>query len=116
LDLLLETHIVVRWQTDDPRLGETARVAIRAAPRLVASAASAREAATRISQGKLTLPEPFESGVEALGAERLPIAFDHAQGTVALPWHRMAYLRGMACRSCRLDHRRICVHCARAAR
>ncbi len=49
--------------------------------------ASAWEAAIKIGQGRLRLPEPFERGVTASGFLPLPITFEHAETLARLPWH-----------------------------
>jgi PIN domain nuclease of toxin-antitoxin system len=87
LNLLLDTHAFVWWRARDPRLGEVARAMIAAADRIIVSAASAWEAAIKISQGKLKLPEPFDVAAEASGVERIPVTFEHAKGVIGLPWH-----------------------------
>jgi PIN domain nuclease of toxin-antitoxin system len=89
LNLLLDTHAFIWWRARDARLSEGARGAIASADRVIVSAASAWEAAIKISQGKLKLPEPFAAAAEASGVERIPVTFEHAQGVIGLPWpHR----------------------------
>lgn len=89
MSLLLDTHAFVWWRAQDRRLGEAACRAIADAERIFVSAASAWEAAIKISKGKLKLPEPFEQGAKESGFGHLAITFDHAQGVIDLPWlHR----------------------------
>lgn len=85
--LLLDTHVFLWWQVDDPRLSQDARDAIASAELACVSVASAWEAAIKIALGRLTLPAPFEQGVVEAGFERLGIAFAHAEALVTLPQH-----------------------------
>jgi PIN domain nuclease of toxin-antitoxin system len=85
--LLLDTHVLLWWSTDSPRLQESARDAIRSAGRVVVSAASAWEAAIKAGSGKLTLNVPFEAVAEVNGFEKLPITFAHAAAVATLPEH-----------------------------
>jgi PIN domain nuclease of toxin-antitoxin system len=87
LNLLLDTHALIWWRVGDRRLGEAARRAIATADRVVVSAASAWEAAIKVSTGKLKLPEAFEAAASAGGIERIPVTFEHARGVADLPWH-----------------------------
>lgn len=87
MSLLLDTHAFVWWRAEDRRLGETARRTIARSHRVFVSAASAWEAAIKLSKGKLKLPESFTRGAEASGFSRLPVTFEHAQGVIDLPWH-----------------------------
>ena len=70
---------------DDPRLGEAAREAIAEAAAVFVSAASAWEAAIKISLGRLELPDRFATGVEESGFEPLPVTFTHAEAVERLP-------------------------------
>jgi PIN domain nuclease of toxin-antitoxin system len=85
--LLLDTHVFLWWRTNDPRLSAAAREAIATDPIVFVSAASAWEAAIKIALGRLTLPEPFSSGVNLSGFRRLAISFEHAETAAALPRH-----------------------------
>ena len=85
--LLLDTHVVLWWRTNDARLNAAAREQIARSPLVLVSAASAWEVAIKMSLGRLTLPEPFANGVSASGFQRLPVAFEHAEAAGALPDH-----------------------------
>ena len=69
------------------RTDTAATSALRPTPYSSFSAASAWEAAVKISQGKLKLPEAFGADLEAFGVERLPVTFARAKGVIDLPWH-----------------------------
>jgi PIN domain nuclease of toxin-antitoxin system len=85
--LLLDTHIVLWWSTDSPRLRAEARDAIRDAVQVMVSAASVWEAAIKAGTGKLTISVPFSAVAEVNGSEKLPITFEHAAAVAALPEH-----------------------------
>ena len=85
--LLLDTHVLIWWRAEPGRLKTTARTAIAETDLVFVSAASAWEAALKISLGKLRLPEPFSTGVVDSGFEKLSITFEHAERAAALPQH-----------------------------
>lgn len=64
-----------------------AREVIANADVVFVSAASAWEAAIKASLGKLSIPAPFETGIDASGFERLDVTFPHAAEVANLPWH-----------------------------
>ncbi len=86
--LLLDSHALLWWLADDPRLGIRAREAIEdpdVLPRF--SAASVWEFAIKRAARKLSLPERL---LEALGDEgfvELPVSSRHALLAAALPPH-----------------------------
>jgi PIN domain nuclease of toxin-antitoxin system len=92
--LLLDTHALVWWWTDDPRLPRAAREAIAEPDNLVlVSAASAWEIATKHRLGKWTAVAPLVEGfAELLRRSRfaaLPITGAQALLAGTLDWaHR----------------------------
>lgn len=81
--LLLDTHALLWWFTDDPRLSMAARDAIGdEANEILVSAASAWEIATKHRLGKLDQASEavsrFNELVLADGFSPLPISHDHA--------------------------------------
>lgn len=85
--LLLDTCILIWWRADDPRLGATARRAIREASEVFVSAVAAWEISIKTSIGKLVVPELISSALPALGLIELPITIAHAERAGALPAH-----------------------------
>ncbi len=83
---LLDTHALLWWLTDDPRLGAAARKAI-ANPQneVYVSSASGWEVAIKSALGKLRAPHDLQSLVGAQGFTSLSITFDHAEQAGALP-------------------------------
>jgi PIN domain nuclease of toxin-antitoxin system len=101
--LLLDTHVVLWWRTNDPRLAADVRSEISVAPLVLVSAASAWEVAIKIALGRLVLPEPFANGVDASGFQRLPVAFEHAEAAGSLPDHHRDPFDRMLVAQCKLE-------------
>ncbi len=92
MNLLLDTHILLRWLADEPSLGDRARGAIADARNGVwVSAASAWEVAIKSSLGRLHLPGPAAEVLPTALADNdfspLPISVDHALRVSELPRH-----------------------------
>lgn len=87
MNLLLDSHIILWWLADDPRLSPKARALIENADEAFVSAATAWELAIKASLGKLKMPEGFIETVEKEGFQHLPITPEHAMAVKNLPWH-----------------------------
>jgi len=87
LNLLLDSHIILWWLADDPRLSAKARRLIERAAEAYVSAATTWELALKASLGKLRMPQGFVETVEAEGFLHLPIQPVHAMAVKELPWH-----------------------------
>lgn len=85
--LLLDTHVVLWWRLDSPRLQPSVRREISDAEHVLVSAASAWEVAIKIAQGRLRLKEAFATHVEASGFDELPVTFRHAARFEVVPRH-----------------------------
>jgi PIN domain nuclease of toxin-antitoxin system len=83
--LLLDTHVFLWWRAEPSRLAVEVRERIASADMVFVSAASAWEAAIKVSLGRLELPDTIEAGVLASGFERLLITFAHAERAAGLP-------------------------------
>jgi PIN domain nuclease of toxin-antitoxin system len=84
--LLLDTHVFLWWLADDRRLGAAEREAIRDSENDVyLSAASVWEIVIKQALGRLRTPEPASAAALRLGLQPLPITFEHAEATSALP-------------------------------
>lgn len=84
--LLLDTHALLWWLADDPRLGESARALIADATNQVfISAASAWEISIKTALGKLDAPSDLDNVVEEEGFDKLSISFFHGQRAGSLP-------------------------------
>lgn len=86
--LLLDTHALLWWLTDDPALSAPAREAI-ADPtnEPLVSTASVWEIAIKRSLGKITAPDDLPSRITDEGLPWLPISADHAWQVRELPLH-----------------------------
>lgn len=81
--LLLDTHALLWWWTDDKQLSATARQAISEESNTVlVSAASVWEISTKFRLGKLAIAEAalrqFQALIDADGFEHLPISWRHS--------------------------------------
>jgi len=105
MKLLLDTHALLWWFTDDPRLSQRAREALQdETNEIFVSAASAWEIATKQRLGKLIgLPDPaghFAALVDADGFQHLSVSFRHSlrAGGYDVP-HRDPFDRMLAAQS-----------------
>ncbi len=105
MKLLLDTHALLWWFTDDPKLASAARNAIAdEANEILVSAASAWEIATKYRLGKLQQASQavshFNELVAADGFTHLPITHVHAlrAGTFEVD-HRDPFDRMLAAQS-----------------
>jgi PIN domain nuclease of toxin-antitoxin system len=92
LTFLLDTHTLLWALTDPARLGDEARRVVSArASRLVVSAASAWEIATKQRLGRLpqadALVGAYPRHLDRLGVLRLPVSEEHALLAGRLEWH-----------------------------
>jgi PIN domain nuclease of toxin-antitoxin system len=88
VSLLLDTHILLWWLSDDPLLPTAAREAIASPEReVLVSAATAWEIATKQAAGRLDAPDDLLEAVEANDFKTLPITAAHALAAGALPPH-----------------------------
>ncbi len=84
MSLLLDTHALIWWFLDSPRLSNVAREALGASPGPVyVSAVSAFEIATKVRLGKLpeaaALDQAFEAFLISQALTPLPLTIAHAQ-------------------------------------
>ena len=87
MKLLLDTHAVLWWQSDDRRLPPAARRAIAVADIVWVSAASGWEVAIKSALGRLRVDEPIAVTVAADDFTELPVTLAHAARLEALPTH-----------------------------
>lgn len=84
--ILLDTHVLLWWLSDDPRLGSEARRLVGdAANSIHVSAASTWEIAIKQGAGKVTSPDDLDGIVDREGFEKLPISLYHGQQAGRLP-------------------------------
>ncbi len=86
MNLLLDTHVLIRWD-EGRRLAPEARRAIEEADTVYVSAASAWEVAIKIGLGRLRPTRTVEEAATESGFLELPITFRHAEHVTGLPAH-----------------------------
>src|SRR5262245_37885641 len=92
MNLLLDTHALVWFALDDPKLSSAAKtLIIDPANRTFVSPASYWELAIKISLAKYKLHVPFQQFVESAirdnGFGVIPIDIKHADKLITLPFH-----------------------------
>jgi PIN domain nuclease of toxin-antitoxin system len=103
--VLLDTHVFLWWNEDNPQLSKKARrIMADPANTLVLSAASAWEIAIKVQLGKLRLPGGAASYVQDRAAhdhmDVLPIRLEHAAALQSLPLlHRDPFDRMLVAQS-----------------
>ena len=90
MKLLLDTHALIWWVEDDPKLSRAAAAAVETADdRVLFSAASIWEIATKLLIGKLKMTRPLSGTVHELihrvRLDPLAISVEHAQLAGELP-------------------------------
>ena len=88
--VLLDTHALLWWALNDPRLSTRAGATLASFDTEVfVSAASAWEVATKFRIGKLPgaglMAQDFSARIERLGFRELPITVEHGQRAGLLP-------------------------------
>jgi PIN domain nuclease of toxin-antitoxin system len=87
MDLLLDTHVLLWWDSDDGRLSPEAHAAISDIDnRVYVSAASPWEVAIKARKGKLRFTGSAASLIEANGFLPLAISPAHAEAAGSLAW------------------------------
>jgi PIN domain nuclease of toxin-antitoxin system len=89
--LLLDTHVFLWWNTDDPALGPDARAAIADPDNVVfVSAVTAWEIAVKREAGRLDAPGDIAVWISENGFDELIVNVGHAVASAALPQHHRA--------------------------
>ena len=87
MDLLLDTHVLLLWDQDDPHLSQEAREAIADGDnRVYVSAASPWEIAIKARKGKLRFKGSPAALIEANGFLPLAISPAHGEAAGSLDW------------------------------
>ena len=111
MSYLLDSHVLLWWLEDSPRIGPTARNAI-ANPdaRVLVSAASIWEIAIKQALGKLRAPESVVDLLPQEGFEELVVSGAHAQAAARLPpLHRDPFDRMLVAQA-RVEHLTLISH------
>ncbi len=85
---LADTHVVLWWLADDPRLSDAHRAILsNGANRVFVSSVSVAEMSLKSSLGKLSIPDELVATVLASGFAELAFTGRHAERLRSLPWH-----------------------------
>ena len=88
MSYLLDTHVFLWAQTDDPQLGPLTREVVEdGAIDVWLSVASAWEIAIKASRGRLEIPDDLVGAVHEADFPLLPVGLAHAAEVVDLPHH-----------------------------
>lgn len=85
MSLLLDTHVVLWWLTDDPALPDDVKVTLDQQPDVYLSSATVWEVSIKQSIGKITEPTHLPEIIKNAGFRDLPITADHAVVAGRLP-------------------------------
>lgn len=87
---LLETHVLLWWLADDPKLAEAHRSRITdGANEIYVSSITVAEISIKASLGKLDAPAGVPEAIRQSGMRSLPFTASHAEELRKLPWlHR----------------------------
>jgi len=83
--LLLDTHVVLWWLTDDPTLSEEVKTLIDEEPEAYVSPATVWEVTIKHALGKIKQPPDLPERIRDSDFRELPIRFDHAIAAGRLP-------------------------------
>jgi PIN domain nuclease of toxin-antitoxin system len=85
MSLLLDTHVVIWWLSDDPLLDEEVKAQIDAEPEAYVSPVSVWEITMKQALGKIKQPADLPERVRDSGFRELPVTFNHAIVAGRLP-------------------------------
>ncbi len=107
---LLDTHALIWWAEDNPRLPPATDVRIRRANLVFVSIASAWEIAIKTSFGRLSVPMAFEDILAEAGFVLLPVTLDHTDEVARLPHHHRDPFDRMLVAQARAEHLALVSH------
>lgn len=84
MNYLMDTHVLLWWLTDDPRLGIRVRELLSTKP-IWCSVVTPWEIAVKETLGKIELPPEFDEALGSAGFIRLDVSFDHIKELRTLP-------------------------------
>jgi PIN domain nuclease of toxin-antitoxin system len=85
MSLLLDTHVVLWWLTDDPTLSDDIKTRLDHDPDVYVSAATVWEVTIKQAAGKLTEPADLPERIRRSGFADLAISSEHAIAAGRLP-------------------------------
>lgn len=85
MSLLLDTHVVLWWLTDDPTLSDDIKTRLDHDPDVYVSSATVWEVTIKQAAGKLTEPADLPERIRGSGFAELAISSEHAIAAGRLP-------------------------------
>jgi PIN domain nuclease of toxin-antitoxin system len=86
--ILLDTHMLLWWMSDDPRMSRSAQAEITLPhTEVYVSAISLAEISVKTSLGKLTVGGDLQGAIDESGFHSLPFTAAHGYRLADLPWH-----------------------------
>ena len=85
MNLLLDTHVLLWWLSDNPRLSKKGRKSIEDADTVWVSAVTGWEIETKRARGLLEAPGDWEEALRFTDSRPLPLRFGHAVAAGQLP-------------------------------
>ena len=110
MKLLLDTHVVLWWRSDSPRLKRDVRRAIGTADLVWVSAASGWEVAIKQALGRLRIADPFADMVADSDFLELSVTLRHAGQLTTLPPHHTDPFDRMLIAQARVEGATIVTH------
>ena len=107
--LLLDTHIVLWWLANDPRVRPIQDTVIEAREVFV-SAVTPWELGIKQQRGTLRLTRPIESDFAANHFKQLAVTFDHARQIGELPHHHRDPFDRMLVAQCMVERLTLVTH------
>lgn len=104
MSLLLDTHVILWWLTDDPQLPEQIKDRLDQDLDVRVSAASMWEIAIKQALGKIVAPADLADRIHDSGFRELPIGFVHAAAAGRLPPHHKDPFDRMLVAQARCEH------------
>lgn len=110
MTLILDTHVVLWWRVNSPRLKQPAREAIGTSELVWVSAASGWEVSIKQALGRLQLADSFASMVSASEFLELPITLRHTEELAELPPHHADPFDRMLIAQARVERATLVTH------
>jgi len=111
MNLILDTHILLWWLNDSPKLSQAGQSAIADPNNLIVlSAVVIWEIRIKQALGKLEIPPDFYRVVKDQGFELLSITADHAYAVGELPMHHRDPFDRMIIAQAKLENLRVVTH------
>lgn len=85
MNLLLDTHVLLWWLSDNPRLSKKGRKSIEDADTVWVSAVTGWEIEAKRARGLLEAPGDLEEALRFSNFKPLPLRFEHATAAGRLP-------------------------------